>query len=58
MLLHPQADTIEGIFARAVLSQGSRQEKAEEGGKNAEVGTKLGTAVEATKRLLPPSQSK
>jgi integrase len=50
--VHPQADTIEGIFARAVVSQGSRQEKAEEAAKNAEVGTKLGTVGESTKRLL------
>jgi integrase len=56
--VHPQADTIEGIFARAVLSQSSRQEKSEQDGKNAEVGTKLGTARESIKRLSPPTRSK
>ena len=56
--VHPQADTIEGIFARVVLSQSSRQEKAEEAAKNTEVGTKLGTGGETPRRLPPRSPSK
>jgi Phage integrase family len=52
--VHPQAETIEGIFARAALSQSSRQEKAqEEATKSAGVGKKLGTASKSAKRLIP-----
>jgi len=50
--VHTQANTIEGIFARAVKLRCNRQEKTENDTRNAEVGTKLGTARESTKRLL------
>src|SRR5262249_42677168 len=47
--VHPQADTIEGIFARAVLSQDNRRGKTEEATKNVEVGTKSSTAGRSKK---------
>jgi hypothetical protein len=49
---HLQADTIEGIFARTVLAQSSRQEKAEDATKDARVGTKLGTPRRIDKKTV------
>ena len=56
--IHTQADTIEGIFARAVLSQNIRREKAEEGAELEEVGTKLGTGGKRTARPLLQERNK
>ena len=49
--VHTQANTIEGIFARAVKLRSNNQERADDT-QNTEVGTKLGTVGKSTKKAV------